>query len=313
MDIVLSGATGYLGSRLAAALLQRGDSVTALVRPAGGSRSGPRRLQRLLSLCAAHAEALRLLRLDVEALAAAFPQPGAVVVHCAASYGRAGESDEELRAANVTFGEQLLHAAERGGAATFFYADTALPEGISRYARTKAEFRRALRARSGAVAGVSIALEHVYGPGDDDGKFVTDVARALLRGAPELPLTAGEQERDFLHVDDACAALCLLVSARDALPAPYARVGLGSGQVVRIRDLVRLVAAEVGAHRTALRFGALPYRPDEVMRSCADLGALKALGFSPKISLRAGLADLVAAERAALSGSRVTDQAKPVE
>lgn len=297
MDIVLSGATGYLGSRLAAALLQRGDAVTALVRPSP-------RLQRLIALTAPHAGALRLLRIDVEGLAAAFPRPGAVVVHCAASYGRAGESDEELRAANVTFGEALLGAAERGGAAAFLHADTALPEEISRYARTKAEFRRALRARSGAVAGVSVALEHVYGPGDDDGKFVSDVARALLRGAPELPLTAGEQERDFIHVDDACAALCLLTSGFGALPAPYARVGLGSGEVVRIRDLVRLLAAEVGAHGTALRFGALPYRQGEVMRSCADLSALRALGFSPKIPLRAGLAELVAAERAALA--RVT-------
>ena len=100
-----------------------------------------------------------------------------------------------------------------------------------------------------------------FGPGQRPGLFVPDVIRACLDDRP-LELTAGEQTRDFVAVDDVCGMVRRMLEHPDR--AAGETINLCSGQPRTIRSVGEAIAGIVG--RGQLRWGALPYRAGEAMR-----------------------------------------------
>jgi nucleoside-diphosphate-sugar epimerase len=138
---------------------------------------------------------------------------------------------------------------------------------------------------------------HIYGAGEAArrlGPFLIAKARA---GEP-VELTACVQLRDFLHVDD-CAAMIWAALAACGEGPGLEVMNLGSGQPIALRKFVDAVVAELVRHgvKADCRIGALPYRAAEPMVSLPDLTRWNAAGLrAARISLEAGVADLVAVE-----------------
>ncbi len=281
MRIAITGATGTLGSALTRALLQRGESVVILSR----TPSVLRRLDGLPVTAYAY---------DAAGIAAALAAgPLDALVHAACSYGRAGESAADLLDANALTPLRLaLAAGTRVG--RWLSIGTALPRSVSPYALSKAQFADWLEALpAGTVPPRDILLlEHFYGPGDDPGKFLTRVARACIAGEP-LELTAGTQERDFIHLDDVVAAILAVL---DRPQSGCRSIAVGSGTAVTIRTVVESLNRLAGG-RSQLRFGAVPMRANEPARCVADTTTLRRLGWAPAVSLESGLAALIASEQ----------------
>jgi CDP-paratose synthetase len=280
MAVAITGGTGFLGARLATAFAAAGMAVVILTRPGSD-------LRRLAGL------PVEIRQIDSpEALAGV-----TTVIHAAASYGRAGEPASSLLEANLLKPVELLERAQQADVKRWITVGTALPEALSAYARSKHQFlpwAEAL-AGSGGPAHVWLACEHFYGPGDDEAKFVTRCLRSLLRQVPTLPLTSGRQKRDFIHVDDAVAAIRHLVELPH-LPSASCRLPLGSGLAIPVRHLVERLHALIGGP-THLDFGAVPTRAGEPLECRADLTAMAALGWHPSVNLEDGLAQTVAVER----------------
>jgi nucleoside-diphosphate-sugar epimerase len=287
MRVLLTGATGFLGSHLTNAFVSDGHEIAVVARPSP-------RMDRLSGILS------RIRLIDVSSLeesTMAF-RPHAVV-HAATCYGKRGEPLRALEETNVELPSRLLKYAVDVRAALFVNSDTTLPADLSNYAHTKAQFVQSSRPLvNGDIRFANVRLESLYGPGDDDGKFVTQVVQACVREDLELRLTPGDQARDFLFIDDAVAAYRLLLQhAADQLQ-PWQDYGLGTGVATTIRDLVETVKRESGS-RIACRFGALPYRPRELMRSCANAVVLERLGWRHRTGLVEGLRKVIAFERAA--------------
>ncbi len=279
--VLLTGATGFLGSHLARALIAAGYRVVALKR-----RSSP--LHRLADL--------DLALFDAEdGVEQAFGGVDAVI-HAATSYGRQGETASALFEANTAFPLRVLEAAVRRGVPLFLNAGTVLAPTLNAYALSKHQFLawgEHLAARH-PIAFVNARLEHFYGPGDDRAKFTTHVLRSCLENVPELALTEGEQLRDFIHVDDVVAAFLLLLER--GATGPAREFDVGTGQAGTVRAFVETAHRLTGSI-TRLRFGALPYRPGEPMRSVADPRALQALGWRCRHDIGSGLQDTIDRER----------------
>lgn len=293
--IVISGATGFLGSHLVRRFAGDGHRVLALVR----NHSSRRRL-------ADQSDRIQFGNTDEVPLETLLHgvAPIDAVVHTATDYGRRGSTPSELVATNVLWGLQLAEAASKAQAACFINTGTALAPEVSPYALSKSQFSQwgNWLADNHKLRFIDVRLEHMYGEDDAMTKFATYVIVNCLCNVERLPLTAGEQQRDFVYIDDVVAAFVRLsetFAQRTAETAGgcFLEFDVGSGKTVRICELARLIAA-MTATRTILDFGVLPYRPNEVMYSQADLRAINALGWSPQYSLDEGLARTVAWSKA---------------
>lgn len=128
----------------------------------------------------------------------------------------------------------------------------------------------------------------LYGPGEPPGRLIPSVAQALLSGR-DAEVTEGTQVRDFLHVRDVADAFAALLGS-----GVQGAVNIGSGEAIALREVVEAVAEATG-RSDLVRFGAVPMRAGEPTELVADVRRLhEEVGFRPEISLREGIADTIA-------------------
>jgi nucleoside-diphosphate-sugar epimerase len=142
-----------------------------------------------------------------------------------------------------------------------------------------------------------MSLEHFFGPGDDASKFVTHIIQSLVHETPSIPLTKGEQKRDFIFIDDVVNAfMCVLENASDQ-SIGYREYEVGSGHSISIKELVTLAKSLSGNEKTSLDFGFLPYRRNEAMDVQVDISQLRTLGWRASCDLRESLLRTIEFER----------------
>lgn len=126
-----------------------------------------------------------------------------------------------------------------------------------------------------------------YGPGDNPDWLLPSLIRQLLQGQCP-PLTACEQTWDYLHVDDAAAAF-----ERVAATGATGIFNLASGVEVPLRDVVLQIRDAINP-QLQLGFGAVPYRPDQVMRMQVSTERLRVMAdWRPLTVLSDGLAHMI--------------------
>jgi UDP-glucose 4-epimerase len=140
--------------------------------------------------------------------------------------------------------------------------------------------------RNHGVASVIVRLFSVYGPGLRK-QLLWDACRKARAGDVTFAGT-GNEERDWLHVDD--AASLILAAASHAAPE-VTIVNGASGTAVRVRDVVGQICRELGA--PAPRFSGSA-RPGDPQRYVADITRARALGWSPQIDIVRGISQFVA-------------------
>jgi UDP-glucuronate decarboxylase len=292
--VLLTGAAGFVGSRVARVLLARGHEVHAVVR---GTHPSPRLRD---------VAGIRLLCGDVvdendirELVARTAPE---TCIHCAwvATPGEYLTSPDN--AVHEAAAERLGRALTENGCGRivalgtcFEYAPSDVPHdemsllGPSTvYARAKlAAYERLALICEGTRTSLAWArLFHLFGPHEDPRRLVPSVTLALLDGRA-AETTAGEQLRDFLHVDDVAIALATIAESRVSGP-----VNVASGHPVRVRDVVHHIGDLTG-RPDLLKLGALPYAAGDPMAVTADVAKLAACGFAPRRTLEEGLAETV--------------------
>ena len=283
MNLLITGASGFLGSALALHFLEVGHRVGLLLRPTS-------QLSRLRGREGAFALGRCNSEQEVEEFISSI-EPDAVI-HTACAYGRQGESLVTINDSNHRFGLMLLQSVlTLKKPVTFINTGTVLEANVSPYALTKHQFAqwgRFLASQAAHQLGfVNVLLQHMFGPGDDPSKFTTHVIRTCRRNEPMLKLTAGDQTRDFIYIDDVVSAYATLIEKRNDLINSI-DIEVGSGAAPSIREFVQTVH-KLTASKTELQFGALPYRLNEPMHLQADISQMNALGWQPKFSLELGL------------------------
>ena len=283
VKILLTGASGFLGSALALHWLNAGHQVALLLRPTS-------KADRLRGLEASFD--VGRCATDVEVHAFVKKVKPEVVVHTACAYGRQGETSLQIFDANLRLGLVILQALQNAAQpVSFINTGSALAPEVSPYALSKSQFAQLghmLATQSGGqLRFTNVLLQHMYGPGDDPSKFTTHVLHACHRNDPVLKLTAGAQVRDFIYIDDVVSAYDTLLTQRHQLDTEL-DIEVGSGKAPTIRQFVE-TAHRLTASRTELFFGALPYRANEAMHCLANIARMTQLGWVPAFDLNAGL------------------------
>lgn len=285
--ILLTGATGFLGSNLLRKLTEEGHSVIVLKR----SFSDLSRIREFDGRFKAYnSDEADLSRIFEENKIDA-------ILHCATDYGRKNTEPMRLIEANLILPLTLLQLAAKHGVHAFISTDTILDKRVGHYSLSKKQFLDWLKVYSDRLVCVNVALEHFFGPADDPSKFVSSIIQQLIQEVPSIDLTLGEQLRDFIHIDDVVDAFSRILERSAHLNFGFKHFEVGSGHPMAIRAFVETIQKAVGNTKTKLKFGALPYRENEVMESRVDLKPLGELGWQPRVSLEEGLRRTIDSER----------------
>lgn len=265
--VVLTGATGFIGSYLAEELVAQGYEVLAL-----------RRRQSDAWRVVAIAERLSWVNNDEagwEQRVRDF-QPE-YLVHAAWLGVSAEQRDDwQSQLSNLTFTMQLLQAVQQGSLKKVVVLGSQAEYGAFE-GRIDESHSTLPTAAYGAVKVATLQLVRAYceaqgldwywlrvfavfGPREDAHWFVSFVSANLLRQQPP-DLTGCEQRYDYTFAPDLVRAIV------QTLPAGPGRSGvynIGANQATSLRQLVDTLAglthSAVGAN-----YGALPYRPGQVM------------------------------------------------
>lgn len=141
---------------------------------------------------------------------------------------------------------------------------------------------------------ISAMPTNLYGPNDNYDLERSHVVPALIRKFHEAKINHHEEVvlwgtgtplREFMHVDDLASACMFLMEKYDEPGC----INIGTGEEITILDLAHLIKRIVGyegqiVHDTT--------KPDGTPRKLMDSSRLKALGWSPKISLESGITDV---------------------
>jgi len=308
MKTLVTGGSGFIGSNLVDALLERGDEVTVIDNLSTGRRE---------NLEAALAGGAVLEELDIRnaepvAELTARVQPD-VVFHLAAQIDvRVSAADPAFDArVNVEGTINVLDAARRAGVARVVNTSTGgaiygegrvlpaaedhpvapeAPYGQSKFA---AEGYCELFRRLHGLSTVSLRYGNVYGPRQDplgEAGVIAIFCGKLLEGGTPTVFGDGLQTRDYVYVGDVVEANLLAAEAQAG-----EAINIGTGVGTSVLDLIESLAGQAeGAFEPEMA----PERPGEVRHIHLDAGRARAeLGWEAKVPLDEGLERTLASLR----------------
>ena len=152
------------------------------------------------------------------------------------------------------------------------------------FAKTAASHFMQTLSNTEGFPGVVLRFFLVYGPGQDDKRFLPQIIKACLRNK-EFKTSEGKQIRDFCYVDDVVSGIM------KAAICPEARgrvINIASGIPVSVRSVVEKVMELTGGGKPL--WGSYPCRTGENMNLFADIClSKKFLDWEPQTSLEEGL------------------------
>lgn len=274
MKVLLTGATGFIGSHVAKELLRRGHEVHVVVRPA----SDRRRLADVASQLRFHEGELDAVPVDAD-----------VVVHMAwyavpGKYLTAPENRDCLEGSRRLLAKVPKRAVFAGTCFEFELTEKPLREDsptkpMTLYAECKDALRREVEVRPDSAW---VRFFYQYGPWEDTKRLVPAVITQQLRGEPSK-VTPGEQRADYLHVEDVASAVASVAESE-----LQGCVNIGSGTAPSVREIVTKITG-LGGRPELVQWGAYPQKPTDPMLIRADNTKLRSTGWAPKYTLETGL------------------------
>jgi nucleoside-diphosphate-sugar epimerase len=289
--VLVTGATGFIGSHLVRRLAADGCDVHALVRAGSDARRVPP--AGVVTAHVADGDTERLVDLVAELRPAA-------VFHLAAYFVAEHRAPDvaPLVASNVLLTAQLAEAASAAGGPAFINTGTSWQHyrdapymPVALYAATKqaAEDVLAFYADATPLRVVTLRLFDTYGPADPRPKLLAALRRAAA--GETLRMSPGEQLIDLVHVDDVVDAYVAAWAHADRTPGAAAEAfAVSSGAPLPLRDLAGLFG-RVAGRPLAIEWGGRAYRAREVMVPWS--AGTPVPGWRPRVGLEDGLRRLL--------------------
>lgn len=285
MEILLTGATGFLGGYVLRSLREAGREVCCLVRSASRTEA----VEPYASMILRYTEYCELYGL----LERIRPE---TVIHMAGRFlGEHGpESIEDLLDSNIKFPTVLLDAAHRAGCRRLLNTGTcwqryggAAYDPVNLYAASKQAFEdcAAYYVRAGGWTALTLQIFDTYGSNDPRRKVLNLVH--ALKDKESLDLSPGAQKLYFCHADDVAAAYRRALELLEVQVPGTARTWAVRGDTAYTLREILETYLDVSGRRVVLNWGARPCRDREFMDP-EGLGE-PLPGWKPRYGLRAGL------------------------
>lgn len=302
MKILLTGATGFLGSRLLEHLSRMPErQIGILVR----DRSNIENIQDILvktqDIFKIHSKesidhAVQKFKPDI-------------VIHIASMIRAEHQPDEvePLILSNILFPSLILESMRQHNIKYFINTGTFWEnmnsskeyDPTSLYAATKRSFEDILKfyTESTDIKAVTLQLYDTYGPHDPRKKLLWWLRHSIDNKGP-IPFSAGEQQMDMVYIDDIINAYTKAIEyiikkqTKDIDIFPIA-----TGEIHTLREVAQIFETAIGK-KLNIDWGKRPYRAREVMQVKPDLINTKVkLGWRAQVTLEQGFQKIIEIEK----------------
>lgn len=288
--ILLTGATGFLGSRILKELLKKKYEIICIKRNTS-----------IMTLVEDYKDECIWINNDLMIIESVFQQYNIeVIIHCATAYGRNNAEALDVYDSNLTFPLKLFTFGKKYGSRVFINTGTFFCKKINNtwdkvymdaYVKSKYMLQYILRDSvvNSNMFILDLQLEHLYGSVGGNGKFVDYILNSLCENVESISLTEGLQGRDWIYIDDAVGAYMVLLEQLSGFrEGEFYQFEIGTGIETTVREFVML-AKELTNSKTKLEFGKREMNKNEIMHSCADNMDICSLGWKPQNSVKMGI------------------------
>lgn len=292
MKILLTGATGFIGSHLLQALIEEKHDITILLRES----SNTWRINNWLP---------KVRKVQESDLRSFFSQsPPETIIHLATHYAKTHQPEdvEKMIDGNIKLPTTLLEFASLHKHTAFINIGTCFeyaPSGFAisecsdvqpynLYASTKLAFEEILKfyATETTLRAITLRLFFPYGEDDND-KVIPLMIKSILSGKT-MTISKGEQYLDFTYVGDivqACLKSIAFISSNQY--RQYELFNIGEGKAKQLKQIATLLNQMSGKELIRCEN---PYSKNEIMNMMADISkAKKMLHWVPQTSIETGL------------------------
>ncbi|MGG2084580.1 NAD-dependent epimerase/dehydratase family protein [Lysinibacillus pakistanensis] len=272
--VLVTGATGYLGSHLVKRLVHENFQVYVFVR----DKDNLKKMSGLQN---------RIGILDFrDNLDIKFD----FIVHAATCYGRNNETHSEIFNNNVLLPIKILEKNTHLQNSIFVNVDTILNKYINLYAFTKKQFLEYLIFNQKKFKSVvNVQFDFMYGPNEESCKF-TQYLLESFKKQYEVQLTKGEQIRNFIYIDDLVEGFYKIITHLNEVlkMEQFYEFQIGSDSNMKLKEYI-LLLHKLSASNSKLLFGAVPYRENELMKTTINNDAIKKIGWKAKFDIEESL------------------------
>lgn len=278
--VILTGASGFIGKRLLERLLSLGYNIIAIKRPNSFK-----------------AEQDSVCWLTCDELIDKADELGDVdaIIHLATEYGRKADDDiSSLLECNVLLPMRLMEFAYQIGTQKFISTDSFFGkfEQTYHYMQSYIVSKRHLNELARVYCSqhdlnfINMRLEHVYGEGDGENKFVPFIINSMITNQKIIKCTTAQQKRDFVYIDDVVDAYITVLQSN--IQNKYIEFEVGTGMSNPLKSIIEELKKRLHSD-IDIRYGEIPLRNDEIMDSKANIQLLNKIGWIAKYDLCSGV------------------------
>jgi len=290
-NVLLTGATGFLGSHILESLLENGYAPIVLLR----SSSDTWRIEHLKAKC----DFFFLDELtDIPSIFEKYNVDS--IINTATDYGRE-KSLSTILNTNLLLPLRLIEEGIKNRVKLFINTDSFFAKQqfnqkyLSNYTTSKKILAVTLEGVAEQLPIANVRLEHVFGENDSETKFVTTILKQVLQNKEEVFLSEGTQKRDFIYVKDVASVFITLLNTWENLTG-YNEFEAGIGESITVKEFINIMR-DISGTKSQLLFGAIKRHEGEIEDSFANNKDLLKLGWKPKYSVNEALYNMIQKER----------------
>jgi nucleoside-diphosphate-sugar epimerase len=297
MRILLTGATGFIGSHLADFLIESGFDLLLTKRSASN-----------LNKCFSYIDKAKWVDTDdknwINQAIAFKPE---IILHAAWSGVDSTKRDDwDIQLSNVSFMYNLLKIAREsssfrviclGSQAEYGNFETKVTEiykviPVTSYGIIKLANLELLKSFcvDQQIQWYWLRVFSVLGE-NDNGSWLLPTVIAKLKNDEPIDLTEGNQEYDYIYIQDLNRRILQVVNSENDKSGVY---NICTGEGIEIKKLLMLVAKKLSKPVSLLNFGAIPYRTNQTMKMVGDPSKFESVfGTLPRLSVESIIEKLI--------------------
>lgn len=290
--IVITGATGMIGTNLVKELIKKNKKILAIVRP---NSPKIKNIEHPL---------VKFIQADLNELQniTSLPETYDTFFHLGweGAFG-SSRNDINMQMKNITYSLEAVKLAKRLGCSTFVGTGSQAeygrkeekigpstsvnPEnayGIAKYCSGK---MTKILANQLGIKHIWTRVLSIYGPYDNENTLIMSSIREMIENHESPEYTKGEQLWDYLYVEDAARAL-YLVGEKGVNGSIYC---IGSGNAKPLYQYIEEIRNQIDKN-IILKLGAKEVPKEQIINLCADISNLtKDTGFIPITNFQEGI------------------------